>query len=208
MLRSDAEYIKSLRSRALELRASDEKKAERIEKLAMFVDATLAARHWYEGHPEGALEEIEKRANDLLIEQPALEEIATRVQQCAGPPGDYASIYNAMLRWKRLEDERALKIRGCLLAGPGRGDCKNFVNLPKVENRETTDEYGRPHGWCQVCWLAERELRLCKKVRELSLAALQFISLTKQGETDGVDGDLHDIASNRLFELAGGEVAP
>jgi len=41
---------------------------------------------------------------------------------------------------------------GCLLAGPGRGDCDHFVGLPEVEDETTCDEYGRPNGWCEVCW--------------------------------------------------------
>ncbi len=51
-------------------------------------------------------------------------------------------------------------IRGCLLAGPGRGDCEHFVGLPEEENEKTTDEYGRPHGWCEVCWRGEQITRL------------------------------------------------
>lgn len=51
-----------------------------------------------------------------------------------------------------LDDPR----RGCQLAGPGRGDCEHFVGLPEREDHPgDVDEYGRPHGWCQVCWLSE-----------------------------------------------------
>ena len=53
-------------------------------------------------------------------------------------------------------------IRSCLLAGPGRGDCKNFLGLPKEENEHTTDVYGVPHGWCIVCWHSEQLNRLYK----------------------------------------------
>lgn len=246
LIRSAAQRdeIVKLQSRGHELRASDEKKAERIEKLEMFVDATLAARHWYEGHPEGALEEIEKRANDLLdvvpheTEQPctaqkrkitmsgapvpsvtelsgehpyvntardACVDLAARVQQCATDIDTRnPSIYNAALTWQRLEELRAKAIRGCLLAGPGRGDCEHFVGLPKEENRETTDEYGRPHGWCQVCWLAEREWRMCNKVRELSAAAVEFVRLDSMPHTLPNAGNAR-IARDKLFELAGGE---
>jgi len=42
--------------------------------------------------------------------------------------------------------------RGCLLAGPGRGDCEHYVGLPEVEDQAHTDEYGRPNGWCEICW--------------------------------------------------------
>jgi hypothetical protein len=46
--------------------------------------------------------------------------------------------------------------RGCLKAGPGRGDCLHFVGLPEEFNRHTTDVYGVPNGWCIVCWLQVR----------------------------------------------------
>lgn len=60
------------------------------------------------------------------------------------------------------------KIRGCLLAGPGRGDCAHFVKLPKIEEYpETTDEYGVPHGWCIVCWHGEIISRLHERLRVL-----------------------------------------
>lgn len=49
---------------------------------------------------------------------------------------------------------------GCMLSGPGRGDCEHFVGLPKQENEETTDEYGRPFGWCEACWQSEMICRL------------------------------------------------
>lgn len=48
------------------------------------------------------------------------------------------------------EVERLRSVRGCLLAGPGRGDCENFIGLPKIEDK--VDEYGRPFRWCEVCW--------------------------------------------------------
>jgi hypothetical protein len=41
---------------------------------------------------------------------------------------------------------------GCLLSGPGRGDCDHFVGLPPVLDATTTDVYGRPYGWCWLCW--------------------------------------------------------
>lgn len=47
-------------------------------------------------------------------------------------------------------------IRSCLLAAPSRGDCEHFVGLPNVLNEYTTDEYGRPYGWCEICWRGEQ----------------------------------------------------
>ncbi len=71
--------------------------------------------------------------------------------------------------WDSLNPK--LEIRGCLLAvrgtGPGRGDCDHFVGLPAVEDETTTDEYGRPHGWCQICWQGEQIRRLQSERREL-----------------------------------------
>jgi hypothetical protein len=39
---------------------------------------------------------------------------------------------------------------GCLLAGPGRGDCLHFLGLPMPGCM--TDTYGKPAGWCWSCW--------------------------------------------------------
>lgn len=53
-----------------------------------------------------------------------------------------------------------LRIRGCLFSDSGRGDCEHFVGLPEIENEFTTDIYGRPHGWCEICWRGEENKRL------------------------------------------------
>lgn len=47
--------------------------------------------------------------------------------------------------------------RGCLFSDPGRGDCEHSVGLPGRRiigdgTDDTIDEYGRPNGWCEVCW--------------------------------------------------------
>ena len=48
----------------------------------------------------------------------------------------------------------------CRYAGPGRGDCENFVGLPghSIPGQhdgldDTVDHYGKPNGWCWHCWL-------------------------------------------------------
>lgn len=56
--------------------------------------------------------------------------------------------------------EQPLERIWCRYAKEGRGDCEHFVGLPKVENEETTDEYGIPHGWCEYCWSQEKRRRL------------------------------------------------
>ena len=54
------------------------------------------------------------------------------------------------------------KVRGCLLDGPRRGDCLHYIGLPDKEDETTTDVYGRPHGWCEVCWQGEQIYRLSR----------------------------------------------
>ena len=55
------------------------------------------------------------------------------------------------------EVEKLQRTRGCLRSDAGRGDCHNFVGIPStLEHPTTIDHYGRPHGWCQVCWQSER----------------------------------------------------
>ncbi len=61
------------------------------------------------------------------------------------------------------------EVRGCLFSGPGRGDCEHFVGLPgkSIPGRhdgpdDTVDEYGRPNGWCEVCWRG-RQIQFLKR---------------------------------------------
>lgn len=51
------------------------------------------------------------------------------------------------------------KVRGCLFSGIGRGNCEHAIGLPGKSvpglhdgDDDTVDEYGRPNGWCEVCW--------------------------------------------------------
>lgn len=73
---------------------------------------------------------------------------------------------------KKKNSTNILKVRGCLLSGRGRGrgDCAHFIGLPEVEDENTTDEYGRPHGWCEVCWRGEEIRRLKNSIFQSALA--------------------------------------
>lgn len=51
----------------------------------------------------------------------------------------------------------------CLLAGPGRGDCEHAVGLQghRIPNQhdgpdDTVDAYGKPNGWCWMCWRGKK----------------------------------------------------
>jgi hypothetical protein len=64
---------------------------------------------------------------------------------------------------------RAARRSGCLLAGPGRGDCEHFVGLPAhMEYPRDIDEYGVPHGWCLPCWRAQRTRATTSALRALT----------------------------------------
>lgn len=59
--------------------------------------------------------------------------------------------------------ESPIDARGCLFSGTGRGDCEHFISLPGKSilgkhdgPDDTVDEYGRPNGWCEVCWLSQQ----------------------------------------------------
>ncbi len=57
---------------------------------------------------------------------------------------------------------------GCLLAGPGRGDCWHALGLPGImKHPDTIDHYGRPNEWCQVCWQSECIAVLEKEYKKL-----------------------------------------
>jgi len=60
-------------------------------------------------------------------------------------------------------------IRTCLFSEPGRGDCLHFVGLPDKEDETTTDVYGRPYGWCEICWRGELISRLESYLYQVSL---------------------------------------
>jgi len=100
----------------------------------------------------------------------------------------------------------------CSLAGPGRGDCENFVGLPGKSipgqhdgDDDTVDHCGKPNGWCWHCWLMHERNRLqselCAatsweslredKPKEPPTEALLRLA-TKFGLTDDAEG-LRDV---------------
>ena len=66
------------------------------------------------------------------------------------------------------EQEAKLRDRGgaCLLAGPGRGDCLHFIGIPTTSTTEDYDEYGKPAGWCWLCWKGELRDRALRDLDE------------------------------------------
>ena len=73
-------------------------------------------------------------------------------------------------------DELVERGPGCLFAGPGRGDCRNFLGLPDVLDETTTDVYGKPEEWCWSCWKAEKLNRLAAENAALVEAIQGLIS--------------------------------
>jgi len=70
-------------------------------------------------------------------------------------------------------DELVSRGSGCLFAGPGRGDCHNFLGLPHVLDETTTDVYGKPEEWWWSCWKDEKLGHLTARNAEL-VEALEF----------------------------------
>lgn len=61
------------------------------------------------------------------------------------------------------------KTHGCLLSGPGRAHCPNFLGMPdEIKFPDTVDIYGRPLGWCEVCWSGEQFRKLSIEFKELA----------------------------------------
>ena len=77
------------------------------------------------------------------------------------------------------------EIRGCLLSHPGRGDCAHYIGQPDETGdiADAYDEYGRPYGWCEVCWRGE-------EIRRLKLAV--FYGLKKHGHDFLIESVLND----------------
>lgn len=63
--------------------------------------------------------------------------------------------YDSM-KAQRDELREKLNQPNCFYAGPGRGDCVNYVGLPAVFDETTTDPYGKPLNWCWWCWKAHQ----------------------------------------------------
>jgi hypothetical protein len=61
-------------------------------------------------------------------------------------------ILKGQLTAANAEIERLKNKNGCVLSGPGRGDCEHYLGVPKTFDETTTDCYGRPKGWCEICW--------------------------------------------------------
>ena len=113
---------------------------------------------------------------------------------------------NAGVAEKDAEIEQLKAARGCLLSGPGRGDCEHFVG-PTTE----TDEYGVPVGWCIVCWhhaeierlRAEREAvleRLGEKQDEIERLRAALRRITDQGRVCSEFESCHHVACQSSYE--------
>jgi hypothetical protein len=81
----------------------------------------------------------------------------------------------------RAEVERLKHDGSCRYAGPGRGDCFNFVGLPGHSvpgqhdgDDDTVDHYGKPNGWCWHCWLMHQRDGLSRQLREAEDLAEQL----------------------------------
>ncbi len=92
--------------------------------------------------------------------------------------------------------------RGCLLAGPGRGDCLHYVGLYPVEDETTTDVYGRPLGWCEVCWKIEQLARLTRSFVQAATAYggpdYAEDKLRRAMSTPSLSGDMRDQMREEL----------
>ena len=134
---------------------------------------------------------------DLQIMFTDTEE-ATRGED--GMNSDCTNCLSLASKLMQAERKRArIKVtRGCLVAGPGRGDCHHFVGLPgqAIPNQHagddpTVDAYGRPNGWCQVCWqetkltTAEARLRVAEDVAAALQSCYAWILLGNHEEAPG-----------------------
>lgn len=88
----------------------------------------------------------------------------------------------------------------CTLSGPMRGDCEHFIGIPEALDETTTDEYGRPHGWCFYCWMNHKQRLLERELESLRSEANRagFNALTEI-LSDEETGDLeaNEIMFNR-----------
>ena len=96
-------------------------------------------------------------------------------------------------RFTRVEAERDAGRRdggGCAFAGPGRGDCEHFIGLPgrSISGQhdgvdDTVDYYGKPNGWCWLCWKQEQLRRLRAERDVLARKLIEW----REGDLMGYD---------------------
>jgi hypothetical protein len=55
----------------------------------------------------------------------------------------------------------------CLFVNEKRPKCDKYLQLPDVRDTRMWDKFGRPKGWCEVCWLKYQLEQEQKKVKEL-----------------------------------------
>ena len=77
-----------------------------------------------------------------------------------------------------MNEEFVKNSRGCLMAGPGRGDCERFIG-----STLETDEYGVPNGWCQVCFRIQQRSELWARIAKLEEALRDVVRYTS-GQCD------------------------
>ena len=105
-----------------------------------------------------------------------------------------------------MRDRKRLAERedgGCILAGPGRGDCSHFIGLPgenipgQHDGPDTEDVYGKPNGWCWSCWKSQMIAEKTARVLEVEKheERIEFLSdLLALGEFElrnDEDGTIH-----------------
>lgn len=88
---------------------------------------------------------------------------------------------NATLEHALAELEEIARNGTCLLAGPGRGDCEHAVGLPgpSIPGQhdgpdDTVDAYGKPNGWCWMCWRGKKVERAEVRISALTLQVAEL----------------------------------
>jgi len=95
---------------------------------------------------------LPERVAELERENGHLKGRLIRAAEIREPAMDHIKMLKA--RVTELENRN-----GCLLSGPDRGDCEHYVGLPGISipdqhdgPDDTFDAYGKPNGWCWLCW--------------------------------------------------------
>ena len=66
----------------------------------------------------------------------------------------------------------------CLKVEPGRGDCEHFSGIPT--NETAMNKYGRPQGWCEICWRGYRLKEMSKALGDAKAVFQFYQTLTAQ----------------------------